>query len=82
MLKPKSLRQAYMVYWIVPIVLLLSSMGAAGFIVASNYLIRQWQQTTLLQAMTAALADFRGDSPPSDDVTLVVVKLSEIPSGI
>ncbi len=60
MLRPKSLRQAYILYLIVPVVLLLMSMGAAGFIVASNYLIRQWQQTTLLQLQkNARMVDAR-----------------------
>ncbi len=97
MFKPKSLRQAYMLYLIGPVLLLLIGMGATGFMLGSNYLIRQWQQTTLLQLQkNARMVDARlnkviqwirlfqeaADEPHAEEIQDWIIREAEAEEGI
>lgn len=59
-MRPKSLRHALILYLTGPVMLLLAAMGAVGLTEASNYLLHQWRETTILRLQNGAyLVDAR-----------------------
>jgi sigma-B regulation protein RsbU (phosphoserine phosphatase) len=54
MLQPKSLQQRLTIYLILPVAILLTLMGIAGFIYARNLLLSQWREASILKLQRAA----------------------------
>ncbi len=54
MIKPKSLRQRLMLFLLLPVTVLLVTMGIAGFIYARNNLLAQWREAAILKLQRAA----------------------------
>jgi sigma-B regulation protein RsbU (phosphoserine phosphatase) len=54
MIRPKSLQQRLLLFLMLPVALLLSGMGIAGFIYARDALLSQWQEAAVLKLGRAA----------------------------
>jgi sigma-B regulation protein RsbU (phosphoserine phosphatase) len=53
-MKPKSLQQRFVLFLLVPVAILLLSMGFVGFIYAKNSLLAQWKEAAILRLQRAA----------------------------
>jgi sigma-B regulation protein RsbU (phosphoserine phosphatase) len=54
MIQPRSLRQRYSIFLILPVVLLMFIIGFAGFFYARNLILSQWQDAAVLKLQRAA----------------------------
>ena len=54
MIRFKSLHQRFTIFMLLPVMILLLSMGIAGFIYARNQLLIQWGEATILKLQRAA----------------------------
>lgn len=64
MLRIKSLEKRFVLFLLVPVVLLLVAMGAAGFIYARRIMLLQWEESAILRLQRSAhLVDMRLSRP-------------------
>jgi sigma-B regulation protein RsbU (phosphoserine phosphatase) len=54
MIRPKSLQQRFTIFMLLPVALLLLTMGSIGFFYARNSLLEQWSEASMLKLERAA----------------------------